>query len=718
MQNEFTGVKSGNTFKRCGKLRRIFLGIVFLFIWSVFSGASSAQVTLTSVHDTYIDSAQPTSNFGTRTSLLVSRSTVTQGQTTTTNNQYSFVEFNRPLSSYISSQDIVRATLRLYVNKVNVSAPSGVFAFGMCHPFNETTVTWAQITSYCTSFASYSQPILRGGEYVTMDVTGSFVSMFDDPTFPTITFAIFPNSNLNVAFDSKESGGNPPVLEIELKRVRAVIGSSGLTTNNAGSLVILGIGEEAITTQMLGPGIVTASKIASGSVGSAHLANGAVAANNIVAGAVNNLQLADNSVTSNKISPGAIATNQLSNDSVTESKLADSSVINTKIANGAVTEAKLADNSVTSTKIASHAVGNGQLGAGAVTSDKIASGQVVRSLNGLTDNINLIAGDNVTITPSGNSLTISSAGSQTAQAPSYNPQQIALKKWYSANQSGAGVAVGGSPYGIAFDGSNIWVSNAGTDRVAKIRASDGTILTTYQVGSNPRLVEFDGSNIWVANFGSSTVSKINASDGTTQTISVGANPWGLAFDGTNIWVACYGSNKVYKVHAKSGEVLLTVDATGPLGLAFDGTNIWAANNSFAGSVTKISGITGTPTTTIYNTNGVFPGNIAFDGTHIWVINSGNNSMTKFLASSGANLGVFGLPSGVGGGVAFDGAHLWVAGETRLVKFRVSDNLLIGNFPVLNIGEGIAFDGANIWVANYNGGIVTKHYKRVTGSNQK
>ena len=43
----------------------------------------------------------------------------------------------------------------------------------------------------------------------------------------------------------------------------------------------------------------------------------------------------------------------------------------------------------------------------AITGPKIASGQVVKSLNGLTDAINLVAGANVTLTPSGNSLQIS-----------------------------------------------------------------------------------------------------------------------------------------------------------------------------------------------------------------------------------------------------------------------------------------------------------------------
>ena len=47
---------------------------------------------------------------------------------------------------------------------------------------------------------------------------------------------------------------------------------------------------------------------------------------------------------------------------------------------------------------------------GLIPSTNIADGAVVRSLNGLTDHVNLAAGSNVTITPSGNTLTISAAG--------------------------------------------------------------------------------------------------------------------------------------------------------------------------------------------------------------------------------------------------------------------------------------------------------------------
>ena len=54
---------------------------------------------------------------------------------------------------------------------------------------------------------------------------------------------------------------------------------------------------------------------------------------------------------------------------------------------------------------------------GILTAEKIASGQVVKSINSMKDNVNILAGSNVTITPSGNNLTISTTGSGSLTLP-------------------------------------------------------------------------------------------------------------------------------------------------------------------------------------------------------------------------------------------------------------------------------------------------------------
>src|SRR5580704_9274295 len=120
-------------------------------------------------------------------------------------------------------------------------------------------------------------------------------------------------------------------------------------------------------------------------------------------------------------------------------------------------------------------------------------------------------------------------------APPVNPLQVALLRWYRANTTTT-LKVGSQPYGVAFDGANIWTANFGDGTITKLRANDGEVLGNFNVGGAPYGVTFDGANIWVSNLGG-WVSKLRASDGkVVGTFAVGANPGWMAFDGEDIWV--------------------------------------------------------------------------------------------------------------------------------------------------------------------------------------
>jgi len=68
--------------------------------------------------------------------------------------------------------------------------------------------------------------------------------------------------------------------------------------------------------------------------------------------------------------------------------------------------------------------------------------------------------------------------------------------------------VGGSPYGIAFDGHNIWTANKTSNTITGLRASDGHRFADIPLGEQPTGIVWDGSSLWVTNLFSNTVSKV------------------------------------------------------------------------------------------------------------------------------------------------------------------------------------------------------------------
>jgi hypothetical protein len=88
--------------------------------------------------------------------------------------------------------------------------------------------------------------------------------------------------------------------------------------------------------------------------------------------------------------------------------------------------------------IANRCVGTTQLADNGVTAPKIAAGQVVKSINGLTDNVTLAQGANITITPTGNTLTIAATGGGGEGSGILN--QTALQTGANFNIDGNGAA--------------------------------------------------------------------------------------------------------------------------------------------------------------------------------------------------------------------------------------------------------------------------------------
>jgi hypothetical protein len=134
------------------------------------------------------------------------------------------------------------------------------------------------------------------------------------------------------------------------------------------------------------PGSVAAPALGERAVTARALANDAVTARALAEASVTTDALADVTVTAPKLAPEAVSTSALADGAVTSAKLGTSAVVGSVLADGAVTTNKLAN--------------------GAVTASKVATGAAVTSLNGLTDGVRLVAGEDITITPSADAGTI------------------------------------------------------------------------------------------------------------------------------------------------------------------------------------------------------------------------------------------------------------------------------------------------------------------------
>jgi hypothetical protein len=232
--------------------------------------------------------------------------------------------------------------------------------------------------------------------------------------------------------------------------ITGVTPGTGLTGGGTTGNVTLGIGPGGVGTGQLAEGSVVDSKIVTVSggkvIGTVANATNAINASNAATAAT----ATDATNAANASNLGGVPASQYLQANGNGSGLTNLNA--SSITTGTLSNARLGQ------------ISTANIADSAVTSAKIASGQVVKNLNGLTDNISLAAGANITITPSGNTLTIASTGGAGGVGGGGTAGQVAL--WTGA--STLGVAQ------ISQSGGNIGVGTIGapTDRLTVQTATD------------------------------------------------------------------------------------------------------------------------------------------------------------------------------------------------------------------------------------------------------
>jgi hypothetical protein len=271
---------------------------------SALAVGTFAQTVL--VSDAYTSATSANGNFGTNPSLNVS----------VNNTAYVKFEIAGTLSAGTKRDDIAKATVKFYVNKVATAGKLDLYP--IMADWDEKTIT-ANNAPPIGSLALTTPQIAKDaqGNYVLIDITDLVKQWFDDGSgqnaIPNYGFALAPHpvdpntpQLADINFDTKENSqtSHDALLSVQLEH-----GSAGLQT---------------VTTDATLTGDGTAASplgVAPGAITSTYLANGAVTTAKIVDGAVTAGKIADNAVGTTKLADNAVGTTKLVDGSVTSAKI-------------------------------------------------------------------------------------------------------------------------------------------------------------------------------------------------------------------------------------------------------------------------------------------------------------------------------------------------------------------------------------------------------------
>jgi hypothetical protein len=269
------------------------------------------------------------------------------------------------------------------------------------------------------------------------------------------------------------------------------------------------------------------------------------------------------------------------------------------------------------------------------------------------------------------------------------------------------------PYGVATDGTVLYVADACNNRIRMIVISTGVVSTLAGSGSYesvdgtgtgagfyyPTGITTDGVNLYVTDNQTHKIRKVVIATGVVTTLAgsgsaafadgTGAaasfhGPSGITTDGANLYVADYGNHMIRKVVISTGEVSTLAGSTsygsadgtgtgasfnGPWEIAIDGDSLYVADYN-NGLVRRVS-ISTTAVSTLATVN--LCSGVVADGTYIYATSWNTHTIYKIVISSGATttlagMGYSGSVNGNGtaasfnrpNGITTDGSSLFIA----------------------------------------------------------
>jgi hypothetical protein len=287
------------------------------------------------------------------------------------------------------------------------------------------------------------------------------------------------------------------------------------------------------------------------------------------------------------------------------------------------------------------------------------------------------------------------------------------------------------PSGLAFAAGYLWVANQAGNSLTQIRpVNPAGWVATYSGGgygfSSPNAVVAYGNNVFVANGGGS-VSEVSATSGAPVRVIAGAaygfaDPVALAVSGSTLLVLnaglSGGAGSITEINADTGALIRVVSGGAysfgaPAALVVAGTDVFVADKG-SSSVTDVLVSTGALVRVITAGGLDGPDGVATGSGYVWAANSGNNTMTRITAASGAaqnfSSGSYGL--GLPSAIAETAGFIYVLspyGSSPMVS-KIDEVSGAGPWYMCNTNgpyyfsnlSAIAIANGEVWVASANG----------------
>jgi len=169
------------------------------------------------------------------------------------------------------------------------------------------------------------------------------------------------------------------------------------------------------------------------------------------------------------------------------------------------------------------------------------------------------------------------------------------------------IAVGTQPqFSTLVAGRYLYAPNRSSNNVSVIDTNTNTVVATIAVGTFPRYATLSGTNLYVSNKTTNNVSVIDTGSNTViATIAVGGQPHPSLLVGTKLYVVNVTGNSISVIDTNPANVgtyntvIATIAAgTTPYGLILSGTNLYVCNQTPVSTVTVINTNTDTVIGTI------------------------------------------------------------------------------------------------------------------------